>query len=67
MDINSALLLTEIEAAKLLAICGKSLANLRKRGGIAFVQLGRSIRYDRASLTEWIEGCKRIGPVTAIA
>jgi excisionase family DNA binding protein len=48
------LLLTENQAAKRLNISGKTLSKIRKRGEIAFLQIGRAIRYDVQSLLEWI-------------
>ena len=47
-------LLTEVEAAKRLAICQKTLARIRQRGEITFLQIGRAIRYDLQSLADWI-------------
>ena len=48
------LLLTENQAAKRLNISGKTLSKIRKRGEIAFLRIGRAVRYDVQSIAEWI-------------
>ena len=49
------LLLIDIkQAAKLLSISARHLANLRKAGTIPFVPLGGRIMYDPQALRRWI-------------
>lgn len=48
------LLVTEQEAARLLGVCGKTIYELRKRGELEFVPVGRGIRYEVQSLRDWI-------------
>lgn len=49
-------LLTEREAASLLKISSRTLQAWRPAGtGPAFVRVGRSIRYRRNALQEWLD------------
>ena len=49
-------LVTETVAARALAISTSSMARLRRSGnGPPVVKMGRLIRYERASLTQWIQ------------
>jgi len=54
------LLLTEVQAAKRLNLSSKTLSKIRKRGEIAFVAVGRAIRYDLESITDWIMRTKTV-------
>ncbi len=49
------LLVTEVEAAKALAISPKTLWRLRKSGEIPAVLIGRAVRYSTTALVDWIE------------
>lgn len=49
------LLINEKQAAKRLSLSAKTLSKIRKRGEIAFVAVGRAIRYDVQSINAWIE------------
>lgn len=49
-----ALLLTPREAARLLSISTRTLWSMSDRGEIPVVRIGRSVRYYRAALVEWI-------------
>lgn len=53
-------LLTEIEAAKMLAVSARTVWGLRNSGEIPFVRVGRCVRYLVTDLTDWISR-KRIG------
>lgn len=51
-------LLTEGEAARLLALSIRTLQAWRTTGrGPAFVRAGRAVRYTRRGLAEWVEAC----------
>ena len=45
----------------MLAICPRKLWELRTRGEIPHVRLGRAVRYDKADLYRWIQTQKRTG------
>lgn len=49
-------LLTSQEAAQLLRVCEETLSKWRRTGhGPSFSRLGhRTVRYDRASVSEWL-------------
>ena len=51
-------LLSEPDAAKYLSISPRTLWSLRVNGEIAFLRIGRSIRYDLADLQAFIERLK---------
>lgn len=48
-------LLTEREAARVLAVSPRTLWSLRADGQIPHLRIGRSVRYVPADLLEWIE------------
>lgn len=54
-------LLTEIEAARFLAISPRTLWSLRQSGEIPHLRIGRAVRYSRASLHDWIDQRSRCG------
>ncbi|MEM1166273.1 MAG: helix-turn-helix domain-containing protein [Planctomycetota bacterium] len=54
-------LLTEREAADVLAICPRTLWDLRVRGEIPHIRLGRAVRYDASDLHTWIQSQKQHG------
>ena len=57
-----AALLDEREAARYLGgVSAKHLFNLRKRGELPYVQVGRRIMYSRAALDRWIEEVQVVG------
>ena len=51
-------LLSEADAAKYLSICPRTLWGLRASGEIAFLRVGRSIRYDVNDLNAFIARLK---------
>ena len=51
-------LLTDAEAAELLAVPKSWVGEAARRGELPHVKLGRYRRFDRAELLEWIEGQK---------
>ncbi len=53
------LLLTEKQAATVLAISVRKLWELRTKRAIPFVRIGRSIRYSPADLQAWIDDQKQ--------
>jgi excisionase family DNA binding protein len=54
-DITAIVLLTPPEAAQLLRVSVSWLAKARMRDdGPPFIRIGRSIRYSRAALIEWM-------------
>ena len=54
-DIKAIVLLTPPEAAQLLRVSVSWLAKARMRDdGPPFIRIGRSIRYSRAALIEWM-------------
>jgi excisionase family DNA binding protein len=55
------LLLTAPEAAKALAISERTVWQLTKDGELPVVRLGRSVRYDRRDLLDYIEKRKGRG------
>jgi excisionase family DNA binding protein len=52
------LLLTRKDAARLLAVCEKTVANLTDAGELPAVRVGRSVRYHREDLETWIAKSK---------
>lgn len=52
------LLLKPAAAAKLLSISERTLWSLTNRGEIPCVRIGRSVRYDRRDLADWINSKK---------
>lgn len=66
------LLVTEAEAAKRLSISPRKLWELRNRGEIPHLRVGRAVRYDPKDLLAWIDSCKcgqirQVGATTAVA
>ena len=53
-------LLTELQAAKILAISPRKLWSIRQAGEISFVVTGKSIRYEFTDLRRWIDSHKRL-------
>lgn len=53
------LLVTEAEAAKQLAISPRKLWELRNRGEIPHLRVGRAVRYDLRDLQAWIDAQKQ--------
>lgn len=56
-------LLNETEAALYLSVAPRTLAHWRRTGGqpLSFVRIGRSIRYSRDDLIQFIEACTEAG------
>ncbi len=51
-------LLTTEQAAAFLQMSTRTLEAWRQRGqGPKFVKVGRSVRYDEATLQKWLAGC----------
>jgi excisionase family DNA binding protein len=59
------LLLNSKEAAQALSISPRTLWTLTKTGQIAYVQSGRSVRYDVEDLQKWIERNKTKATIRA--
>jgi excisionase family DNA binding protein len=49
------LLLTARDTARVLAISPRQLWSLTDRGEIPVIRIGRSVRYDRRDIEQWIE------------
>ena len=49
-------LLTERQAAERLAVCERTLRKERQAGRLAYVLIGRCVRYAPADLETYIEG-----------
>ena len=58
---DSAALLKPAAAAEFLNICERSLWSLTDRREIRAVRMGRSVRYDRSDLRNYIEHAKSQG------
>ena len=57
--------LTEPAAAKFLGICPRTLFKLRKAGtGPRHVRIGKSVRYPRHLLVEWLDARAEVGATT---
>lgn len=54
MTTPSTLLLTEDEAARALKLCKRTLRKARQQGDLAYVLIGRAVRYTLADLQEFI-------------
>lgn len=55
---HNRLLLSEPEAARLLAISPRKLWGLRRAGAVPSVKIGGAVRYPRDGLVEWVRrGC----------
>lgn len=52
------ILLTVRETAQTLALCEKSLWNLRRSGRLRAVRIGRAIRFDRRDVLAFVEAAK---------
>ena len=55
-------LLTDAEAAELLAVPKSWVGEAARRGELPHIKLGRYRRYDRGELLEWVERQKAGGP-----
>lgn len=56
------LLLTSRDAAKALAVCGRTLFSLTKSGQVPCVRIGRAVRYSPADLHAFINGQRPTAP-----
>ncbi|MEN1704602.1 MAG: helix-turn-helix domain-containing protein [Planctomycetota bacterium] len=54
-DPETPLLVSEREAAKLLAISPRTLWSLRQSGEIPCIRIGRAVRYSVAELSAWVD------------
>lgn len=54
-------LLTEHQAAKLLAMSPRKLWSIRQAGEITHITSGKNIRYEMIDLRTWIDNHKRSG------
>ena len=52
------LLMTPRQAAEALSISPRKLWGLTASGEVRCVRIGRSVRYDRGDLQDWIDGNK---------
>lgn len=60
-ELNPNQLMTEKEAAELICYTQRALQNWRLRGGgPKYVKIGRSVRYQRSDVLEFIEERKRV-------
>ena len=50
------LLVNSTEAARMLSVCPRTIANLTASGQIRVVRIGRSVRFSIADLTDFVEG-----------
>jgi excisionase family DNA binding protein len=55
LEIGTALLLTEEEAARLLGVKSRLMRDLRGQKRIGFVRVGRLVRYRREDVERFIE------------
>jgi excisionase family DNA binding protein len=53
------LLLSAREAAAALAVCERTLWQLTADGKVKSIKIGRSVRYDRRDLQEFIDGLRQ--------
>jgi excisionase family DNA binding protein len=53
-NLEGRLLITNVEAAKLLRVSVRSLFDLTKRGEVPCIRLGRLVRYSPDELRRWI-------------
>lgn len=53
------LLFTGLEAANMMGVCERTLANARRRGDLPYVLLGRSVRYKPEDLEGFIQKQRR--------
>ena len=60
-ELTKPLLITEPEAAQMLAISPRKLWSLRDKGEITYIRSGRSVRYDVSDLEAWIQN-NRVTP-----
>lgn len=58
VDSDSPLLLTELQAAKVLSVCPRTLWTLRTEGRIPHIRIGRAVRYARGDLVAWIQNSR---------
>jgi len=56
---DSKLLLTELEAARLLGVSQRTVWALGARGEFPVIRIGRAKRFDRRDILHWIEQQKR--------
>ena len=61
VETGGRLLLTIREAATALSICERTLWQLTKDGEIPSVRFGRNVRYNLATLEEWVSKRERMG------
>ena len=52
-------LLTEAEAAQALRVCSRTLRKARKDGRLAYVLIGRAVRYTHGDLERFIESLRQ--------
>lgn len=55
-------LLTETEAAEALKVCTRTLRKERQAGRLAYVLIGRAVRYTMDDLDRFIETAREIRP-----
>ncbi|HAI14381.1 MAG TPA: DNA-binding protein [Phycisphaerales bacterium] len=53
--IDQPLVVDTRQAAKMLCISERTLAELKKQGQIPFIQIGRSVRYAIGDLEAWLK------------
>jgi excisionase family DNA binding protein len=52
------LLVDRCEAARLLAVCPRTIDAMAKRRELRAVRIGRAVRFDASELRTWIERAK---------
>ena len=60
-DENALHYLTYPQAAALLQMSERKLADMKKHGKVPYIQLGKSIRFGRADLVRWLQEQTRGG------
>ena len=58
-ELESPILLSTRQAARLLGICERTLFSLTKKGEIPTVRIGRRVLYDPRDLRAWIDSKKQ--------
>ena len=59
-ELETPILLSTRQAARLLGICERTLFSLTKKGDIPTVRIGRRVQYCREDLLEFVAGRKAV-------
>lgn len=60
IDLSRRRLITADDAALVMGVSTRHIANLRKDAGLPAVKLGRALRFDTADLLDWIAQHKQL-------